>query len=357
MINVLTIQANTEGQKGQIRIIDTISSYTESSAAETRRVVDELISKKIEVTDVYINSKGGSTVEAAEIVNELKRLPNVTIQVGAVAASAATYIMANFKNRGFTNSQFMIHPPKITLQGGIKEVKSGLQLIKNITEDYLSAYMKKMGKSKEEIEAIFEKGDYWMNAKQAKEMGLLDEIVDSDLEIQANDITILEACGAPNIPKIKPNTNTDMENRKQIIAKLKLPADATDSQIETAIAEAVQKADEVDNLKTAQTQSKQKQAKDLVEAAILDKRITADVKDQYEALALSDLDSTKAILEAMPKKDKPSNSFEPGKTNTDVRADWTMEDYQEKDPQALSKMMQDDPEKFKQLENDYFGTN
>src|SRR5690606_20888997 len=101
--------------------------YTETSATRVREIVDDFLAKGISETEVYVNSRGGSTIEAVEIANELKRLPNVTIKVGAIAASAATYLMAKFRNSGYSNSQFMIHRPQIGTQGDIEKVKSDLK--------------------------------------------------------------------------------------------------------------------------------------------------------------------------------------------------------------------------------------
>jgi len=348
------------GTTGQIRIVDYISMSTEASAERVRSVVDDFLAKKIGDTDVYINSRGGSTIEAVEIANELKRLPNVTITVGAVAASAATYIMAKFKSRAYSNSQFMIHRPKLSSFGDVNTIKADLKSLENTTADYKASYASKMGKTEEEIEAMFAKGDYWMTAAEAKAEGLLDEIIAEDQQITAEDVERLVACGAPNIPTLQTQKNQNqeytMKNRNQIIAKLGLAADATDEQIESAVALATEKAAEVDTLKTAQAANTKKDAEAMVDKAILDKKITADVKEKYVSLAERDLDGVKAILEAMPQVSKASSGLDhSSEADASGREKWTMEDFMTKAPDALATMMEKEPEKFKKLEADYFG--
>ena len=350
----INIEASTTGKKGTIRLVDFISMVTDSSAEHIRTIVDGFLKEGITDTEVYINSRGGSTVEAVEIANELYRLPKVSLTIGAVAASAATYLMTKFRSQAFTNSQFMIHAPKLNAMGDINKIEADLKLLRNTTEDYKKAYAIKTGKSIEEIEAVFAKGDYWMTSEEAKTFGLLDKIIEQEQKLTAQDCELLVACAAPVIPNIE-KPEIKMKNKNQIIAKLKLSADATDEQIEAAVANAMEKADKVEALQRAQADAVKANAEAMVDKAILDKKITADVKDKYVKLAENDMDNTKAILEAMQSVGKISGQLDPSASDMQGREKWTMEDYQEKDPEALATMMVNAPEKFKKLETDYFG--
>lgn len=353
---VLKIEASTAGTKGTIRIVDFISMYTETSATRVREIVDDFLDKGTTEHEVYINSRGGSTVEAVEIANELKRLPNVTLKVGAIAASAATYLMTKFKSTAYSNSQFMIHRPKLAVSGDVEQVKADLKALEITTADYKSSYAAKTGKTEDEIEALFVKGDYWMTAKEAKEIKLLDEIIEEPMQITSEDVERLVAAGSPNIPK--PNEKLEIEhtmkNRNQIIAALKLPADATDEQIEQAVKDAQAKADQVETLTAAQKAAVKTEGKAFVAKAVLEKKITADVADKWEESYEKNPENTKAMINAMPAVQKPTQEGVSG-TEAAGREKWTLEDYQTKDPEALGKMMTENPEKFKQLEADYFG--
>ena len=351
----MKIEASSEGKKGVIRIVDMIAMHTDSSSTAVRAIVDKLIAEGVTEAEVYISSRGGSTIEAVEIANELNRLPKVVMTVGAVAASAATYLLTKFYSKAYANSQFMVHAPRLTTQGNIEQVQADLRLLENTTEDYLNAYAQKMNKTKEDIEAIFKKGDYWMTANEAKAMGLIDDIIlGNDLEITALDVDILTACSAPSIPEITKIHN--MKNRNQIIASLKLSADATDEQIEQAVNEAMTKAAKVDAMQTQTEKLQSEQVKAMVAAAHQAKKITADMVPHYEKLAANDFDSTKAVLDSMPTVDKASAQLD-ASSNASARANWTLEEYQEKDPNALLKMMSEDPTAFAKLEDAYFAKN
>lgn len=354
----IKIEASTSGTHGQIRIVDFISMYGQSSSTTVREVVDDFISKGIAETEVYINSRGGSVTEAQEITNELARLPKVVIQFGALAASAGTYPATKFYTKAYENSQIMIHKPKIFIEGNEDQVEADLRAIKNVTDEYRKSYANKMKKTEDEVNALWDKGDYWMTAQQAKELGLVDEVIAVPVPITAEDVDRMVACGCPNPPKPeKPEIKSKMENRNQIIAALKLPADATDAQIEAAVKEAQAKAEQVDALTAAQAEARKQEAVNIVDKAILDKKITADLKEKYVRLAENDFESTKAVLEAMPSAAKASDHIAGGGDPNAAagREKWTMEDWQDKDPKGLAKMAASEPEKFEKLNAAYFG--
>lgn len=350
------IEASTTGTRGVIRIVDRISAYTDSSSTRVREIVDDFIAKGITETEVYINSYGGSVTEAQQMVYELGRLPKVIIQFGAIAASAGTYPATKFFTRAYPNSQVMIHKPKISIEGNEDQVEADLALIKNTTQDYRSSYAKKMSKSEEDINALWDKGDYWMTGTQAKKEGLVDELIDEPLQISAEDHDRLVAAGCPHPPTISQNTNTDttMKNRNQIIAKLNLSADATDEQIEAAVTKAMKKAGQVDTLTAATTENLKKEAKTFVDKAVVDKKITADVAEKWQDSYVRDKEGTIAMMEAIKPVEKPNP--DPGAAADANRDKWPLEEWQEKDPKGLLKMAAETPEKFEKLNADYFGS-
>jgi len=198
-----------------------------------------------------------------------------------------------------------------------------------------------------------------MSSKEAKEIGLLDEIIDEPMAITNEDVELLVACGHPNPPK-PTNTETEtehtMKNRNQIIAALKLPADATDEQIETAVKEAQAKADQVETVTAAQKAALEKEAKSFTQKAVADKKITADVSEKWEEAYKRDAEGTKAMIAAMPEVTKPSDSFTGGDgPDASGREKWTMQDYIDKDPKALEVMMEKEPEKFEKLQAAHYG--
>jgi ATP-dependent protease ClpP protease subunit len=357
----LKVTAEVKNTTAKIRITSRIAEYTDSSALNIKGVIDSLVAQGIKEANVYINSNGGSVFEATEIANELKRFEKVNLTVGALAASAATYPVAKYPTSAFLNSQFMIHYPRLGTYGTVKEVEADLKLLKNITSDYIQVYADKTGKPTSEMEELLNKGDYWMTAKEALAIGLIDEIIDEEEKPTAESILVLEACGAPHIPKLEkqPEHNNTMD-KKELIASLGLAADATDEQIKQRIADNKVKAESADQLQLqAQAEANKKaNAEALVNQAIIAKKITAQQKVNYIPLAEADYNSTKAILDALPAIEALSGQLTP-KTPVPavdtLRADWTLQDYIDKDPAALSKMETENPQAFLKLNEAYYG--
>jgi ATP-dependent Clp protease protease subunit len=347
------IEASSAGTTGTIKIIDRIGEWSQSSSATIRAVVDDYLKTGITEVEVYINSAGGNCFEATEMCNDLKRLPNVTVKIGAVAASAATYFMTQFPSVAYPNSQIMIHRPKLGTYGDIVTIKADLKLLENTTDEYKNAYSTKMNKTVEDIEAFFAQGDYWMTANEAKLNGLLDSILDQTEIVTAESIKILEAIAAPIIPKIN-NENKKQMERTVLISRLKLSADATDAQIEAALTALQEQAGKTETLEASAKSTLEANAKALIDQAIVDKKFTADLAPHYSKLANADFEGTKTIIDAMQGVEKLSAQLEEG-ASAAGRDKWTMEDYQTQDPEALMEMMTKDPEKFKKLEAAYFG--
>ncbi len=349
------VEATSNGTKGTVRIVDRINEYTQSSSSAVKAIVDDYLKNGIQVVEVYINSAGGSVFEATEMCNDLKRLPKVTVKIGAVAASAATYFMTQFDSVASPNSQIMIHRPRLGTYGDIMTIKADLKLLENTTEDYKLAYATKMNKTVEQIEAYFAQGDYWMTANEALVEGLLNSVLTVQEEVTAESIKILEAVAAPIIPKISNENQIKME-RVKLISRLKLSADATDEQIDTALQALEVKASRTEELELSAQAEQKVKAESLVDQAIASKKITANQKENYLKLASADFDGTKSVIDGLQAVVKLSNELEDDKNLSASREKWTLEDYQEKDPSALLEMMASDPKKHQRLEAEYFGS-
>lgn len=175
----MSVTAVASQGRAMINIVDTISTQTDASSKLLSQKVDGFLSMGIRVADVYVNSDGGSVFEAVEIVNQLNRFGagNVRITVGAMAASAATYITSSFHTEAESEaSRFMIHFPQSASYGTASELRTQLRLLESIEDEYCAKYAAKTGKSKEAVKEMLSKGDVWMTAREALAHGLIDGI-------------------------------------------------------------------------------------------------------------------------------------------------------------------------------------
>lgn len=333
-----------------IKIIDRIGNE-KNSAADIRGIVENALQNGIKKAELFISSGGGSTIQAQEMVIELKKFDSVNITVGALAASAATYLLTQFPASAYPESQFMIHKPAMASYGTTDEIKADLKLLENTEKIYKSAYATAFNKTEEEIDALWQ-NDYWMTAGEAQALGLIQNIITADIPWDENSIQTLSAYGAPKIPKPKPKPTIKMD-RNKIIAAAGLAADASDEQIEAAIKDLKVKAGTSDQLKTKLDEAQKQKVKNIVADAVAKKKITADQVPQYEKLAEADYDTTEAVLKSLPEVTAISREVnDPKPFNIpEDRAKWTYEDYLEKDPNAFEDLLAKDEKKANEIFN------
>lgn len=324
-------------------------------ASVLRLNIDNAKANGIDTVHVIMSSEGGSTFEAEDIKNELKRMPKRKLRVGAICASAATNIALIFQEvEAYSTSQFMIHKPSSWCSGNEDQVAAELQLLKNITQNYRSVYAKKFNKTEVEIEELWTP-DYWMTAAQAKELGLITTIIDENLEYNEETINAMVACGAPIVPAISSptenkNSNENTMDINQLKSALGMSATATEQEVLDRVADNKKKADQAQSVEAAQKEQQKTNAERIVNQAILDKKITADLKDVYVSLHIQDPAQTEAALKAMPGVKPASESINHQSDGAVTgRENWTVEDYLEKDPKALDALIASDPDVVRKM--------
>lgn len=132
---------------------------------------------------LYINSPGGSITAGLAVYDTMRyiRCDVSTICIG-VAASFGSFLLAGgTKGKRFSlpNAEIMIHQPIIS--GGIKGQASDIKIMSDHmlkTKQRLNKiYAENTGQSIEQIEKDTDR-DNFMSAAEAKEYGIIDEIVE-----------------------------------------------------------------------------------------------------------------------------------------------------------------------------------
>jgi ATP-dependent Clp protease protease subunit len=130
---------------------------------------------------LYINSPGGSVYDGLAIIDTMNYIePDVqTIGIGLQASMGAMLLSAGTKGKRYClpNARIMIHQPSSGTEGKITDqeiaLKEGIYL-KKVLIDMMA---KNTGKSAKEIEKAMDR-DNWMSAKEAKEYGIIDEVIE-----------------------------------------------------------------------------------------------------------------------------------------------------------------------------------
>ena len=130
--------------------------------------------------NVYINSPGGSITAGMAIYDTMQFIrPDVTtICVGQCASMGALLLAAGAKGKRFAlpNSRILIHQPTGGSQGQATDIRIQAEEILRMRELTPQIIAKHTGQSYETVERDVER-DKIMSAMQAKEYGLIDEVI------------------------------------------------------------------------------------------------------------------------------------------------------------------------------------
>ena len=130
--------------------------------------------------NLYINSPGGSVTAGLAIYDTMQFIrPDVTtICVGMCASMGALLLTAGAKGKRFAlpNSRILIHQPSGGMQGQATDVRIHAEELIRIRELTSEILAKHTGQSMDQIERDVER-DRYLSAVQAKEYGLIDEVI------------------------------------------------------------------------------------------------------------------------------------------------------------------------------------
>lgn len=129
---------------------------------------------------LYINSPGGSITAGMAIYDTMQYIKSdvSTICIGMAASMGAFLLTAGAKGKRFAlpNSEIMIHQPLGGFQGQATDIDIHAKRILKIKETLNEILSERTGQSLDKIKNDVER-DYFMSAEEAKNYGLIDEIV------------------------------------------------------------------------------------------------------------------------------------------------------------------------------------
>lgn len=133
--------------------------------------------------NIYINSPGGSITAGMAIYDTMQFIKNdvTTICVGQCASMGAMLLTAGAKGKRFAlpNSRILIHQPSMSggVGGQASDIKIQAEEILRMREQTSRLISKHSGQSFEQVEKDVER-DRIMSASQAKQYGLIDEVIE-----------------------------------------------------------------------------------------------------------------------------------------------------------------------------------
>lgn len=129
---------------------------------------------------IYINSPGGSVYAGLGIYDTMQFIkPSVaTICTGIAASMSAVLLCAGEKGKrsGLTHSRVMIHQPLGGAQGQASDIEITAREIMKLKNELYQIIAKHSGQPFDKVNADSDR-DYWMKADEAKQYGMIDEIL------------------------------------------------------------------------------------------------------------------------------------------------------------------------------------
>ena len=129
----------------------------------------------------YINSPGGLVTSGLGIYDTMQYIkpPVSTLCIGQASSMASFLLAAGEKGKRFSlpNSRIMVHQPSAGYQGQATDIEIHAREILELKDRLNKIYAKHTKKSESDIKKELER-DKFMTAEEAKQFGLIDEVVD-----------------------------------------------------------------------------------------------------------------------------------------------------------------------------------
>lgn len=129
---------------------------------------------------IYINSPGGSVYAGYGIYDTMQFINSdvSTICTGMAASMAAVLLVAGQKGKrfGLKHSRVMIHQPLGGAQGQASDIEITAREIGKVKQELYAIISAHSGKPIEEVAKDSDR-DYWMTSTEAKDYGMIDEVM------------------------------------------------------------------------------------------------------------------------------------------------------------------------------------
>lgn len=327
--------------------------------------IDYVANTKPKEIIIKLNTGGGNVDTGFAIYDHIENnikprgITIITENVGLAASMGSIIYMVGDKRGMSANSRVMIHKPKGGIYGDSDEMTAYLELLKSYEEQAVEVYMKS-GQTKEVVLTWLKSGvDKWITAKESLKLGLATYIIGGEKTTMTMKFTSEQDAWENHYQKINlliTKTNTKMAFTKEFLASLGLTEDATETQIQEAVAKMQQNnvasAKAVEDAKAQAAAAVQMSIKNLIDGAISSKKITESQRSAIEIMAKADIEVAKKYLDDIKAPVLPITHMKLGAnaSGTDeARKDWDYKMWMKNDSAGLLKMKTNNPDEHAKL--------
>src|SRR6187397_2025284 len=135
--------------------------------------------------NLWVNSPGGSVYSGMAIYDTMQFIPNdvATVAMGMAASMGQLLLCAGAKGKRYAlpHARIMMHQPSSGMGGSASDIKIQAQQSLHIKKVLLELIAEHTGQTVEQVENDADR-DRWFTAEQAREYGLVDQVVKSARE-------------------------------------------------------------------------------------------------------------------------------------------------------------------------------
>ncbi|HRF80169.1 MAG TPA: ATP-dependent Clp protease proteolytic subunit, partial [Flavobacteriales bacterium] len=296
---------------------------------------------------------------------------------GVVASMGTVILLAGHRIECTDHSKLMTHRPTGRAQGDFQDMRDRADQNEAIYKEVGAIYAASMGKPIQEVmDMLMPKGrDMWWTAKQAKEMGLVQEVTKGSALRGTVAVRELRKVRDPNeilsrfaacLQEDEVELDTNNTTMKETAKKLGLPETATEAEVNAALdklmAEKNTAVADLTKFKEAAEKQQEEDLKAILDEAVKGNSMTVAERDQMLSSAkgnvMAVLNTARVLVKGLKPHVDASAMLRKGADQAaggedSKYAGWSYKDYLDKDPIALGKLRSKDAAAFTKLKNDY----
>ncbi|MDY3352305.1 ATP-dependent Clp protease proteolytic subunit [Riemerella anatipestifer] len=368
------------GSSAEIQIYGYIGKWDEVDYPRFQQVFRDCLSKNNEVT-IRIHSGGGSVYEGLAIYDLIRSSETkVKVIVEGMAASMASVIaLAGDTIQMTENAFFMMHAVSGGCWGNKKDFENYIDQLANCENRLKTIYKERTRADEQTIENWFNSGqDHWLDSSKCKELSICDEVIKPtktrkfDTENISNKTPeeawqTIAASFQSDIPNV--NLNNRTMKKETLVALLiasqmagNINASSTDEDVEKQLKNVLEKAKNAETLQAQLDSFEQKEidkVKAKIASAVAAGKIAGSEKAEWEKDAQENPAMVDRMLDKLPAKPNPNNLLNRTGKQVDSnqhellngREEWTLSEWQTKDPNGLARLAEEAPEDFDRVFN------
>ncbi len=196
---------NKSESEAEIEISGTIGWDDSATWPAVRKQLADLVNSKVKKITININSLGGYVSDGLMIHDALSMFKGEIItRVFSLTASAATLIaQSGTKRQMSSNALYLIHHASNIAMGNVNDIEAAVDDLKKVDARLTDIYIKR-GADEAKVRSLMDENNgygKWIDAEEAKEAGLIDEIIEPSkaVALARGDIEAFEKFKLPQI--------------------------------------------------------------------------------------------------------------------------------------------------------------